>query len=124
FGFGMAGTVLIGQRWGGRNVDGARRAFGTATGFAALLMLVIAVIGYVTAPALLTLMATPGDAYELALTYLKLLFVSMPFMMVSVNLSMSLRGTGDAKTPLIFMGVTVGLDIVLNPLLISGFGPF
>jgi len=123
FGFGMAGTVLIGQRWGGRNVDGARRAFGTATGFSALLMLVIALLGYITAPALLTAMATPADAYGLALTYLRLIFLSMPFMMVSVNLSMSLRGTGDAKTPLIFMGVTVALDIVLNPLLIAGLGP-
>lgn len=123
FGFGMAGTVLIGQRWGARDVLGARRAFGTATGFASLLMLVIAAIGYVAAPALLTAMATPGDAYDLALTYLRLLFVSMPFMMVSINLSMSLRGTGDAKTPLIFMAVTVVLDVALNPLLIVGIGP-
>jgi len=123
FGFGMAGTVLIGQRWGARNVDGARRGFGTATGFAAALMLVIAVIGYIFAPALLTVMATPGDAYALALTYLRMLFISMPFMMVSINLAMSLRGTGDARTPLIFMGVTVALDAVLNPLLIMGIGP-
>ena len=124
FGFGMAGTVLIAQRWGARNVDGARRAFGSATGFAVGLMLVIAIVGYITAPALLTTMATPGDAYGLALTYLRMLFISMPFMMVSVNLSMSLRGTGDAKTPLIFMGVTVLIDAVLNPLLIAGYGPF
>ena len=124
FGFGMAGTVMIGQRWGARDVLGARRAFGTATGFASLLMLVIAILGFIGAPALLDAMATPGDAYGMALIYLRLLFVSMPFMMVSINLSMSLRGTGDAKTPLIFMLVTVVLDIVLNPLLIAGVGPF
>ena len=29
FGFGMAGTVKIGQRFGARDIDGARRAFGT-----------------------------------------------------------------------------------------------
>src|SRR5690554_1892014 len=28
FGFGMAGTVKIGQRFGARNLDGARRTFG------------------------------------------------------------------------------------------------
>ena len=124
FGFGMAGTVKIGQRYGARDIDGARRTFGTAVGFAAVLMVAIALIGWLGAPALLTALETPGNAYGLALTYLRLMFVSMPFMMVSVILTMGLRGTGDARTPLIFMGVTVLIDIVLNPVLIAGYGPF
>jgi putative MATE family efflux protein len=124
FGFGMAGTVKIGQRFGARDIDGARRTFGTAVGFSAMLMVAIAVIGWLGAPLLLDALETPGGAYALALTYLRLMFVSMPFMMVSVILTMGLRGTGDARTPLIFMGVTVAIDAVFNPMLISGFGPF
>jgi len=124
FGFGMAGTVKIGQRFGARDIDGARRTFGTVVGFSAALMTAIAAIGFLAAPALLDVLETPGHAYGLALTYIRLLFISMPFMMVSVILTMGLRGTGDARTPLIFMGVTVAIDTVLNPVLISGFGPF
>jgi putative MATE family efflux protein len=124
FGFGMAGTVMIGQRWGARNIDGARRTFGTAVGFCALLMALIAGIGFALAPGLLRLLATPEAAYPLALIYLRLIFVSMPFGMISIILSMGLRGTGDAKTPLIFMGVTVLIDAVLNPVFIAGIGPF
>ncbi|MEN7538704.1 MATE family efflux transporter [Aurantiacibacter flavus] len=124
FGFGMAGTVLIGQRYGGRDLDGARRSFGSAVGFCAMLMLAIAGVGFAFAGPLLRLLATPEGAYPLALVYLQLIFLSMPFMMVSIILSMGLRGTGDASTPLIFMGVTVALDTVLNPLLIAGYGPF
>jgi putative MATE family efflux protein len=37
---------------------------------------------------------------------------------------MGLRGTGDARTPLIFMLVTVLIDSALNPVLIEGYGPF
>ena len=124
FGFGMAGTVLIGQRWGARDVDGARRSFGTATGFSAVLMAGIALIGFVFAPGLLRVLATPEQAFPLALIYLRLIFISMPFMMISVILSMGLRGTGDAKTPLMFMLVTVLIDLALNPMLIAGIGPF
>ncbi|AKH42479.1 putative MATE family efflux protein [Altererythrobacter atlanticus] len=124
FGFGMAGTVKIGQRFGARNIDGARRAFGTAVGFCSILMVLIAVLGWFTAPGLLTLLETPVEAYELALVYLRLIFISMPFMMVSIILTMGLRGTGDARTPLIFMGVTVVLDAIFNPMLIAGIGPF
>jgi putative MATE family efflux protein len=36
---------------------------------------------------------------------------------------MGLRGTGDSKTPLHSMVLTVALDIIPNPLLIRGFGP-
>ena len=124
FGFGMAGTVKIGQRYGARDVDGARRTFGTAVGFSAVLMAAIALIGYIFAPQLLDLLETPGAAYPLALTYIRLMFISMPFGMVSIILSMGLRGTGDARTPLIFMGLMVAIDVVLNPLLIQGIGPF
>jgi putative MATE family efflux protein len=124
FGFGMAGTVKIGQRFGARDIDGARRTFGSAVGFAGIVMVVIAAIGWVGAPYLLDVLDTPGGAYALALTYIRLMFVSLPFMMVSVIHTMGLRGTGDARTPLIFMGVTVGIDTIFNPMLISGFGPF
>ena len=105
-------------------LDGARRTFGSAVGFATLVMIAIAIVGWLAAPALLDLLQTPGNAYGLALTYIRLMFVSLPFMMVSVILTMGLRGTGDARTPLIFMGVTVAIDTVFNPMLISGFGPF
>lgn len=124
FGFGMAGTVKIGQYYGARNIDGARRALGTALGFCFLIMTAIATLGWVFAPQLLDLLGTPGNAYNLALDYLRMLFVSMPVVMTSIILTMGLRGSGDASTPLIFMGLTVALDIILNPLLIAGIGPF
>lgn len=124
FGFGMAGTVKIGQRFGARNLDGARRTFGTAIGFSFMLTLTVAAIGWLGAPTLLDWLATPGEARAMALDYLRMIFVSMPIVMVSIILTMGLRGAGDARTPLIFMGLTVALDIVLNPLLIAGYGPF
>src|SRR3954447_4905925 len=65
FGFGMASTILIGQAWGRKDVDGARKIFGTAGGSFALITIVIAVAGYFLAPAILRLLATPGDAAAL-----------------------------------------------------------
>src|SRR5437899_5996559 len=42
FGFGMASTILIGQAWGRKDVDGARRVLGTATGGFAVIAIGIA----------------------------------------------------------------------------------
>src|SRR5258708_5046654 len=46
FGFGMASTILIGQAWGRKDIDGARRIFGTAGGSFLLVTITIAATGY------------------------------------------------------------------------------
>ena len=123
FGFGMASTVMIGQAMGARDVDAARRAFGSAVGFCSLLGLGVAIGGWMGAPALLRLLATPPEAFALALVYLRVIFIAMPATLLSVMMMMGLRGSGDARTPLIFMIVSVAIDLILNPVLILGLGP-
>src|SRR3546814_20998177 len=39
-------------------------------------------------------------------------------------LSAILRGAGDTRTPFVFLMLAVVMDIVFNPLLIFGIGPF
>ncbi|ALR20284.1 MULTISPECIES: MATE family efflux transporter [Sphingobium] len=123
FGFGMASTVMVAQAMGAGNMDAARRAFGSAIGFCFVLAMVVAVGGWLGGPALLRLLATPPEAFDLALIYLRVIFVAMPATLLSVMMMMGLRGTGDARTPLIFMIVSVAIDLVLNPVLILGLGP-
>jgi len=123
FGFGMASTVLIGQAFGRRDIDGARRVMGTAIGSFMFVAAAIAVAGYFFSPALLKLLATPADAAPLALAYLRVIFIAMPAILILVLLMMGMRGSGDALTPLWFMIVAVVLDSGLNPVFILGLGP-
>src|SRR5690349_10271110 len=96
FGFGMAATILIGQAFGRRDVDGARRVLGTAIGAFSVISFAIGAIGWIFAPALLHLLATPAGAYPFALAYLRVIFIAMPPIMILVMLMMTLRGSGDA----------------------------
>ncbi len=124
FGFGMAATVKMGQAFGAGEVDVARRTFGSAVGLCLVLAVIVATAGWVFAPPLLTLLGTPGESYALALDYLRIIFISIPGGMLTVMIAMGLRGAGDSRTPFLFMGLSVALDVILNPLLISGIGPF
>lgn len=124
FGFGMAATILVGQSFGRRDVEGARRAFGSAIGLVLGGSVVIAILGWIFAPEILHLLATPGDALPLALAYLRVIFLGLPASMLMVLMMMGLRGSGDSLTPLWFMVLSVILDSGLNPLLIAGMGPF
>jgi putative MATE family efflux protein len=124
FGFGMAATILIGQYSGRRDINAVREVVGTAAGLFLGLSLVIAVLGFVETPTLLRLLATPPEIMPLAQSYLSVIFLSMPAGFLMALLTMSLRGTGDAMTPLIWMIASVAIDITLNPLLMLGIGPF
>jgi putative MATE family efflux protein len=123
FGFGMASTILIGQHWGRKDVDGARRIFGTAGGSFALIAVLVAIAGYFLSGSILRLLGTPGDAAPLALAYLRVIFLAMPAILLLTLLMMALRGAGDSLTPLWFMIVAVVLDSGLNPFFIRGIGP-
>src|SRR3954471_67109 len=56
FGFGMASTILIGQAWGRKDVAQARRVFGTVAGSFAVVTILVAVLGWSLAPAVLKLL--------------------------------------------------------------------
>jgi putative MATE family efflux protein len=123
FGFGMATTVRVGQHFGARNIDAARRTFGTGLGFCILISLATGVIGWFGAGPLLEALSTPEASRVDALAYLRVIFVTLPLATVNMMVSMGMRGAGDSRTPLYAMILAVALDIGLNPLLIIGVGP-
>ena len=124
FGFGMAATILIGQAFGRRDIDGARRTIGTAIGSFVTISVLLAAAGWILAPQILALLDTPGDALPLALDYLRVIFIGMPATLMMTMLMMALRGSGDSMTPLWFMGISVIVVAALNPVFILGLGPF
>jgi putative MATE family efflux protein len=123
FGFGMASTILIGQAWGRKDADTARRVFGTAGGGMLLVSIVVAAAGYFASGSILHLLGTPVGAAPLALAYLQVIFLAIPALLLLTLMMMALRGAGDSMTPLWFMIVAVVLDAGLNPVFILGLGP-
>ncbi|MFC3549841.1 MATE family efflux transporter [Lysobacter cavernae] len=124
FGIGMAATILIAQAIGARDIVQARRVMGTSATFFISLSAVIAVLGWWLSRHLLAAMGTPAVSLQLAEDYLQVIFLAMPTLYAFAFLSAALRGAGDSRTPFRFLLVAVLLDIVFNPLLIFGMGPF
>ncbi|KQX51491.1 MATE family efflux transporter [Paenibacillus sp. Root444D2] len=124
FGIAMAAVIMIGQNLGGQKVEEAKKVVGTSAVFFLILSIVVALFGLLFSHTILGWMNTPADVKDLAVTYTRIIFAGVPFMF-GFNLIMAiLRGSGDAKTPFYFLLLSAVLDIVLNPLLIQGMGPF
>lgn len=124
FGVGMASTILIAQAVGARDLPLAKRVVGTSATFFAAASLLVAAAGFALAEPILKLMGTPAEAQAMAVDYLRIIFLALPAMYLLTFVGMALRGAGDSRTPFRFTMLGCALDIVLNPLLIAGWGPF
>ena len=123
--FSMAGTTLIAQSKGRGDMERANFYAGQVTTLLLVAMsVVISVVGLVATPTLLRVMQVPAEAFEYTRQYMTIIFAAMPFMFVSFLLRAVLQGVGDSMTPLIVQVITIGLNVVLDPILIFGWGPF
>jgi putative MATE family efflux protein len=123
FGVAVAATILIGQRIGGNDIPGARRAVGTSASFFAGISLLMAVMGQILAPVVLAAMDTPAPSLPLAVAYMRVIFLALPSLYMYAFVMAVLRAAGDSKTPFYFMLLSAGLDVTLNPVFIFGLGP-
>ena len=124
FGVGMAAAILVGQSIGAKNLDQAKRVVGNGAAVFVVGSIAIAFTGGLFTGPLLAFMQTPSDALPFAVSYLRIIFAGVPFLFLYTFVMMVLRGAGDSKTPFYFLLLSVALDVVLNPLLIFGVGPF
>ena len=123
FGFSMASTIMVAQCVGAKNFTEAKRVVGSSAVFFMGLSLSMSLVGFALAKTLVTWLGTPPDALPLALAYMRIIFLALPFMGGLFFLMAVLRGAGDSRTPFIYLFMAVALDIALNPLLIFGLGP-
>ena len=120
----IAGTALVAQYTGARRPEEANLAAGQVVGFTTLLALLLASAGFFAARPVLTLMGGESDLIAAAASYLRIIYAGIPLMFGTFVVTALLNGVGDTVTPMILMGVSVGLNLVLDPFLIFGWGPF
>ena len=123
FGIALAATILIGQCIGANNLPETKRVVGTSATFFAAISVAMAIAGLVLCRPLLIAMSTPADSLPLAVAYMRVIFLALPFLYMYAFVMAVLRGAGDSKTPFYFMLLSVAIDIALNPVFIFGFGP-
>ncbi len=70
---------------------------------------------------ILSVIGTPDSLYDLAWSYLKIISMGLPFIILSGTFRSIMAGEGDMKMPMIVGGAGTALNIVLDPLFIFGF---
>lgn len=122
FGITMSSTIMIAQHVGAQRLDEARRVVGTSASFFMSLAVLFSAVGLLLSESILRLMQTPAESMKMAVDYMRVLFLGLPVSYFYFYLMAALRGAGDSRTPFIYLGLSVVLDIVLNPVFIFGLG--
>ncbi|KAB1186557.1 MULTISPECIES: MATE family efflux transporter [Haloferax] len=83
----------------------------------------LATLGFLFRQPLLELIGAQGAVYTEALAYIEVIFLSLPLTFLFFAFRAALQGAGDTKTAMWLMVVSAGLNVVLDPILILGWGP-
>ncbi|MBT2217322.1 MATE family efflux transporter [Virgibacillus dakarensis] len=121
-GLNNAALTILSQQKGRDNAEGLRRYLNAFVIILTLLAVLLGTAGFVLAEPLLHLLGTPASMMASAKAYLQINFLGILFLFGYNFISTVLRALGDSKTPLRFVLIAVILNIVLDPLFISGFG--
>jgi len=121
-GLAMATTALVARRIGERNVDGAVRAGRAAIALGTAIGLVLGLPCLVFAPQLLAWMAGPEVATGAGYTR-AVLGGSVVVLLLYLNNAI-FRGAGDPALALRALALANAINVVLDPCLIFGWGPF
>lgn len=117
----LAANILVAQHYGAGRRTEMRRVVDSSSAVILVLSLVVFVVGELFAEAILRVMDTPPDVLAAAAVYMRIFLLSQPFVFAIFLLRNLLQGIGDSTTPLRFMAWSVGLNIVLDPLLMLGW---
>lgn len=120
-GLNNATLTILSQQIGQNNKQGLKSYLNAFVVVLSILALIFTVVGYVFSEQMLKLLGTPSEQLPLANSYLQITFIGILFLFGYNFISTVLRAIGDSKSPLRFVLIAVLLNVVLDPLFISGF---
>ncbi|AEH38892.1 MATE family efflux transporter [Halopiger xanaduensis] len=123
-GLSVAGSVLVAQHIGAGEEAEAEYAASQTVVLSLVGATLIGVVGYGLVDDLLALLGASEAVLPPATEYMQVISLGMAFMFGFFVFIALMRGYGDTVTPMLVMFGSVLLNVVLDPFLIFGWGPF
>ena len=120
-GLASGSTVLIGQAFGAREHDKLKEVAGATIALTILLGIVIGGLGGFFSRDLLSAMGTPANILDVAASYSRITFFSIPILFLYLIYTTFLRGVGDTRSPFFALIGSTALTMLFTPALILGW---
>lgn len=108
--------IVMARHYGAKNTEEASKCLHTAVCLSFVGGVFLAIVAWFVARPLLTLLDTPteNNVLEGAVTYMRIYFLGMPFIMLFNFCSSILRAVGDAKRTFVYIIQSGFINVVLN----------
>ena len=123
-GLGAAGTTLVSQFKGAGDTGKASQVGGQLLILLTGVGLVFGIAGYFLTPQILNLLKTPADSWQLTYDYMRWIFTGFPLLFIFFVYQGISTGLGDTIGPMQANVIAVVVNLILDPILIFGLGPF
>ncbi len=123
-GLSMSTTAIVARRTGEKDPEGAARTAAQAITIGIALSAAIAVVGVAFAPGLLRAMGAEESLVATGTTYTRVMLGGNVTIFLLFLLNAVFRGVGDAAIAMRVLWISNAINIVLDPCLIRGIGPF
>ena len=123
-GLAMAATAVVARRIGEKNPEAASQASFQVLVLGLVVSIPIAIAGIVFAPDLMYLMGASDEVVEVGSTYASILFGANILILFLFIINAIFRGAGDAVMAMVVLWTANLINIILDPMLIFGIGPF
>jgi len=121
-GLSMAATAVIARRIGEKDKEGASHAAIQVIGLGVVVAIVISIIGILYPKDILEIMGGEPDLIAEGYGYTKVLLGGNLTIMLLFVINAIFRGAGDASIAMWALVLSNGLNIILDPIFIFGFG--
>lgn len=120
-GLGTGISILVSQYVGAKDMENLKKTVNTATAFLYICAIPLTILGFFIGPLILKFMGTPSDAWNLAVTYIDIMFLgTLGNIGYNINAGI-LRGLGDSKSSLFFLLISCFVNIILDFLFVAVF---
>ncbi len=123
-GLSIAVTATVARRSGEGDREGAAMAAGQAMILGGVISVALGILGGFFAPSLLRVMGAEAPVIEEGVGYTRILLGGNGAVLLLFLLNAGFRGAGDAAIAMRVLWFGNGLNILLDPALIFGLGPF
>ena len=111
-------TIYTGQRFGAMDADGVRRSAAACVLLGVLTALILTAILLPLTRTLLVLMETPPEILEGAEDFIFIIFAGLVIFLLLYLQNCLVRALGDSMTPTILLGITLAVNVALEPIAI------
>ncbi len=123
-GMSLATTVLVAQSYGAKKYDVVEKIAKNSFSLCLIIGGFFTITSILSSDFLLRLMDTPPENFVMASSYLRLNLAGFMLLYLEYLIHSILRGMGNAVVPLAFSCISMGLNAIIDPFFIGGFGPF